>query len=212
MESGEGIFMVSVDKSEKDDACEEERNATAQAQLAVARPISTVPEIAQGYEEVYNRFINGKLIFDNKNGQRKEFLFSQFAATLDGEFDLSDLTYKDGNSTYNVNESLRIKVGYRTTQENDRKVTVWFTPRFLVENSNCQWKSLDWRSPMGLFWSYGNWGLEDFNYETVRQFDKISSKNLFALGADSATAMTPGSTRALVGGGVRAGSLFLPKF
>jgi hypothetical protein len=182
-----------------------------QTPLTVARPISTVPEIARGYEEVYRRFINGKLIFDNNEGQRKEFSFSQFATTLDGEFDLRGLTYKYDGNTYNVSDYLRIKVGYRTTQENDDKVTCWFTPRFLLENSNSRWKSLDWKSPLGIFWSYGNWGLEDFDYLTKSQFDEISSKNLSDCVDDGGLPMVAAASLGAGWWGTRV-EKFYPKF
>lgn len=138
------------------------------------------PTFAREYEEIYQRFMNGKLIFDNGTGQRKEFEFSQFA-DLDGEFNLKGLTYAYDGAIYTVSDYLRIKLGIRSVQENDRKVTVWLTPKFMVDKKSNQWKALPWSSDVGIFWSYGNWDLENFDYLVTMGFTDISSQNLFKL-------------------------------
>ncbi len=147
----------------------------------VARPIA-VPEFARGYESIYNRFINGKLIFDNGEGQRKDFSFSQFADTLTGEFDLRGLKYKYEGNMRDVNEYLRIKVGVRTTKENEEKTTIWFTPKFMVDRlTSHPWKGVNWSSDVGIFWSWGTYEIGDFAYLTTTSFDEISSQNLLKL-------------------------------
>lgn len=76
---------------------------------------TSIPEIALGYEEDYLHFINGKLIYrpdpDSDIGSI-EFPFSQFADTLEGEFNLYELTFTDTldkNKIKNVDQYLRIK-------------------------------------------------------------------------------------------------------
>ncbi len=167
----------------------------ARALTVIQSGVLDAPEFARGYEAIYNRFINGKLLFDNGEGQRKEFSFNAFADTLTGEFDLSGLRYEYENQMYDVNQYLRIKVGVRTTKENEEKTTIWFTPKFMVDRlTSHPWKDIAWSSDVGVFWSYGQWDLRDFAYLTRLAFDEISSQNLLKL---------YGARRLGPGGGVR---------
>jgi hypothetical protein len=164
-----------------------------------------MPAIARGYEAIYQRFINGKLIYKpdpNSDAGKREFPFSQFANTLEGEINLSGLTFKDyydNNKIKDVDDFLRIKLGYRKVKENDEKTTVWIVPKFVVEDSlnnrtvgglfsNITGKKSvaehyrsimsNWSSEIGIFWTWGNHDLAWCDHVLNKHVDKILSKNL----------------------------------
>lgn len=149
---------------------------------------SHVPDIAWGYEEIYLRFINGKLIYkpnkDNNIG-RIELPFSDLPNPLDGTFDLSNCG--------DIGRYLNINIGYQKEkkEENKNKVEVWIVPRFVIEkNQASSAKYLapimdEFTSPIGIFWTWGGWDQSDekmswYDYLTVQDFDELSNgENLF---------------------------------
>ena len=187
-----------------------------QRQITLSRPIEKpIPEIARGYEEIYRRFMGGRLVFKpdpNSDDGKIEFPFSIFAQTLEGEFDLSRCIYtrkytetvdkkilgiKTGTEviqkteTINAYVNLSINIGYRKSKKpaNANKIEIWITPKFVMEKAlNTSAKHYGpimtadkWTSPVGILWTYGNWSDTDgdCDYLTNKQFDEISTKNLY---------------------------------
>lgn len=157
--------------------------------FSIERPMSTpIPEIARGYEDIYLRFIKGKLIYkpnkDNDVG-RIELPFSALSNPLEGMFDLS----RCGD----VGKYLSIATGYRKGQkaENKDKTEVWIVPKFVVErNQATTAKHLapimdKFTSPVGVFWTYGGWAnsaekMGWYDYLTVQNFEALSNgENLY---------------------------------
>ena len=171
-----------------------QREQEAERQLTVARQITqSIPEIARGYEEIYRRFLNGKLIYKpdpNSTTGQLEFPFSSLSNPLEGTFDLSRC---GDTGTY-----LSIATGYRKTKlaANKDKVEIWITPKFVMEKAlNTSAKHYGpimtadkWTSPVGILWTYGNWSETDGDcgYLTNKQFDEISTKNLYENWCESA--------------------------
>lgn len=56
-------------------------------------PSSSIPEVALGYEEIYSRFINGKLIYQpnpNSDEGKIEMKIKDLSDPLNGTFNLSE--------------------------------------------------------------------------------------------------------------------------
>jgi hypothetical protein len=49
----------------------------------------------------------------------------------------------------------------------------------VVDNSNSAFKSIQWSSDVGIFWTWGQYVLSGFDYLTNKQFEDISSENLY---------------------------------
>lgn len=155
------------------------------------------PAIARGYEAIYDRFINGRLVYKGPAGERSFLISDIINSSLEGEFNLSGLTYKNHeNKIVPVANDLRIKVGYRKEKESESKLTVWITPKFLIQSGITASPGIlikrisgpaahyseimaNWSSPVGIFWTWGNYDVSDFGYLTTMQFDEISTKNLY---------------------------------
>ena len=128
--------------------------------MEVEKPFSDIPEVAKGYEDIYSRFLKGKLIYrpDPRSDEGKiELLIRNLKNPLEGTFDISQ--YGDSG------EYLSIATGYRKekNKENASKLEIWITPRFLIEKNlegNAgHFKPImpDWSkdAPIGLFWNWG---------------------------------------------------------
>jgi len=145
-----------------------------------------VPSVAQGHEDVYQRFLNGRLIYkpnqDNDLG-KIELRIADLANPLEGTFDLS----RCGNTS----QYLSISTGYRKGKkaENANKVEIWFTPRFLVEKEingsarhfevifSANWSTA---APVGIFWTWGGWdNLTYMDHLTTQCMDEVSNNNLY---------------------------------
>jgi hypothetical protein len=90
----------------------------------------SIPDIAIGFEEIYLRFLNGKLIYKpNRDNDlwRKEFPIASLANPLEGTFDISRCGYS-GNY-------LQISTGFRKSVNpaNRDKVEVWIVPQFVLQ-------------------------------------------------------------------------------
>lgn len=115
-----------------------------------------IPEIARGYEAIYQQFLSGKLIYKpdpNSDAGRVELRIEDLRNPLEGTFDLS----RCGDAS----KRLSISTGYRKriNPENARKVEAWLTPRFVVEKdvtgtapaSHYRGIMKDWTAPIEIF-------------------------------------------------------------
>lgn len=98
------------------------------ASASIPRPLDiAIPEVARGYEDIYRRFLGGKLIYtDPSSKAKKELPIRALANPLEGTFDLSGC---GDTGTY-----LSISTGYRKAQkaENASKVEIWLATWVLV--------------------------------------------------------------------------------
>ncbi len=157
----------------------------------VTRSIPTepaIPDIARGYEDIYLRFLNGKLIYRPTEGSdvgKIELLIKDIMNpnTLEGTFDLS----RCGDT----GQYLSINTGYRKRKNpaNKDKVEIWFCPRFLIEkelNSTAghfrdimtvtRWPQ---SAPIGVFWTWGSWDVKYYDYLTTNTYDQLGNNNLY---------------------------------
>lgn len=146
--------------------------------------LSIIPEIARGHEDVYIRFLSGKLIYKpdpNSDNGRIELPIRALTNPLEGTFDLSQCG--------DTGQSLSIATGYRKAKktENANKIEIWLTPRFLVER-NLTTTAAHFRpimsawnektAPVGILWNLGSWELDLFDYVTT-SFDQLSDEHLY---------------------------------
>jgi energy-coupling factor transporter ATP-binding protein EcfA2 len=158
--------------------------------FAVSRTIKDeILDVCRGYEEVFQRFLNGKLIYRPTAGSdvgKIELSIRSLANPLDGTFDLS----RCGNA----GQYLSISTGYRKAKiaANADKIEVWVVPKFVVKKDiatlPCYLEILsEWKTdaPFGVFWTYGNWNsMGDSWCYSFKTPSKISSHNLFYLWRD----------------------------
>lgn len=149
------------------------------------KPTLIIPLIAKGYEQVYKRFLNGRLIYKpnpNSDDGRIELRISDLVNPLEGTFDLS----KCGN----VGTFFSISTGYRKGKkaENAIKVEIWLTPRFLIEKElnttaghfkdifPAKWAE---EAPVGIFWNSGGQNeLTRMDYITNQDLESLSCSKL----------------------------------
>jgi V8-like Glu-specific endopeptidase len=114
--------------------------------------------ITCGHEKIYQRFLNGALIYtDPESGNKVTLPIRDLSDPLEGRFDLSQCG--------DTEQYLSIATGYRKGKrpENEDKVEIWLAPRFLIErelNTTAEhFKPImsDWRqeAPVGMFWTWG---------------------------------------------------------
>jgi len=144
-----------------------------------------VPPIAQGYEAIYQRFLNGKLIYRPNEGSdvgKIELPISALQNPLEGKFDLSQCG--------DAGKYLSISTGYRKWKkvENANKAEIWIAPRFLIEkelNTTAaylqkiygKWNA---KAPVGIFWTMGTWdNLSYLDSLTTENMDELSNDNLY---------------------------------
>jgi len=180
---------ISKDETKGDDKNptikqEEKPSPISNASGVVNRPVVSdivIPEIAKGYEEIYRRFVMGKLIYkpdSNSDKGRIELPIRALANPLEGTFDLSQC----GDS----GKYLSISTGYRKGKkaENEDKVEVWLAPRFLIEKNRAGsashfkpimsgWSAAS--APVGIFWTWGESDdLTDYHHLTEDSIDSLS--------------------------------------
>ncbi len=144
------------------------------------------PEIARGYEAIYQQFLSGKLIYKpdpNSDAGRIELWIADLRNPLEGTFDLS----RCGDAS----KRLSISTGYRKriNLENARKVEIWLTPRFVVEKdvtgtapaSHYRGIMKGWTAPIGIFWDWGGDDLKYYDYLITQSPKHISDKDLYYL-------------------------------
>lgn len=121
-----------------------------------------IPEIAIGHEEIYQRFLMGRLMYKpdpfSDVGQ-KEFRIGSLTNPLSGVFDISGC----GDSA----QYLQISTGYRTTVNsvNVNKVEVWILPQFLIQrdprarkfNDSLQILEEHRDKPFAILFTWGGW-------------------------------------------------------
>lgn len=156
----------------------------------IERPIRIIPEVALGYEAIYERFLRGVLVYRPQEGSdegRIEMRIADLANPLGSTFDLSRC---GDTGTY-----LSIATGYRRvhTPSNRGKVEIWFTPKFLVDKEMARlapshhmrtilgsWDAA--RAPVGIFWTWGGWNASDqmvyCDYLTTEASDVLGTENL----------------------------------
>ncbi len=155
------------------------------AVAAIERPLASrsdvvIPDIARGHEEVYHRFLKGKLIYKpdpNSDAGRREFPIAALANPLEGTFDLSGCG--------DVAQHLSISTGFRkgVNPANKNKVEVWIVPRFVIDKDPvaqayarelAEIGALSGK-PFDVFFNWGGW-------DNVSRFwvAPASADNLFA--------------------------------
>lgn len=149
-----------------------------------------IPEIARGYEDIYQRFLKGVLVYRPTEGSdvgKIEMPIAALANPLEGSFDLS--------LCGDAGQHLSIATGYRKAKNplNSSKVEIWLTPRFLIEKELAttakhytpiigSWANAT--APVGMFFNWGNWDdLGWFDYLTSMQIEQIDNQNLLNLHA-----------------------------
>ncbi len=159
--------------------------------LGVSRLVGSdvvIPEVARGYEEVYLRFIKGKLVYrpdDASDIEKIEMPIAALVNPLEGTFDLS----KCGDT----GKYLSIATGYRKTKkvENKSKLEIWLSPYFLIAKELATtaghykaimglWDST--KAPLGMFFNWGEWdNLDWYDSLTTNSISEIQNKNLLTL-------------------------------
>jgi len=161
-----------------------------QCRLYIAQPsYEAGPSMSiatHGYEAIYERFLNGVLIYrPNRDGSdigTVALPIKELKDPMDGTFDLS----RCGDS----GKYLIISTGYRKEKkpENTMKLEIWIAPRFLIEKElssmAAHFKPImkNWTQevPVGIFW---NWGderrMNRYDYLTTMDMDNLSKINLY---------------------------------
>jgi hypothetical protein len=145
-----------------------------------------IPEVARGYEAIYQRFLKGVLIYrpygDGNDTGRINLPIAALGNPLEGVFDLSGCG--------DAGEYLSIATGYRKGKkaENANKVEIWLAPRFLIERNlkatsgHFQEIMGGWdgaAAPVGIFWTWGGWdNLGYYDYLTTNNMETLGSENL----------------------------------
>jgi len=145
------------------------------------KPFNHYPAVAEGYEDIYDRFLNGKLIYKpnpNSDEGKVELRIADLEDPLNGTFDLSHCG--------NTGKYLSISTGYRKGKkpENEGKVEIWFAPRFLIEKelngAAAHFKKImgNWKqeAPVGMFWTWG--GSDDMSYGNYDYLTNEGMENL----------------------------------
>ena len=147
---------------------------------------AVIPEIVRGYEDIYERFLKGVLVYRPTEGSdvgKIELPIAALTNPLESTFDLS--------SCGDTGQRLSIATGYRKGQisSNANKTEVWISPRFLIEKnlegSASHFKDImgAWdakKAPVGLFFTWGGYDtLSRYDYITTQDYDILSSENLY---------------------------------
>jgi hypothetical protein len=154
--------------------------------LVIPQVAIPIPLVAKGYEAIYQRFLNGVLIYRPQPGNdagRIDMRIHDLANPLEGTFDLSRCGCADKESS--------ISTGYRkrVNPANAGKVEIWIAPRFLIEKELATtagyFKTIagNWwaaTATIGIFWNSGSWAeMSCYDYLTSQDPDNISNNNLY---------------------------------
>jgi hypothetical protein len=159
--------------------------------MLASKIFRTFPPIARGHEEIYQRFLKGVLVYRPVEGSDDGMVklpISGLENPLEGTFDLSQCG--------DTGQYLSISTGYRKKKkaENENKVEIWFSPRFLVENElNTTAKHFQvvysaWKenATVGIFWTVGNWDdLSKYYYLITQNMDELSANNIMEKNANA---------------------------
>jgi serine/threonine protein kinase len=141
-----------------------------------------IPLIAQGHEAIYQRFLNGALIYrptERSDAGMVRLPIRDLVNPLEGTFDLS----RCGDT----GDWLSIATGYKKGKkpESARKVEIWIALRFLIEkeldSTAGQFKDIMkyWkpRVPVGLLWTWGDDDVrrDNFDYLVSQDMGHISN-------------------------------------
>lgn len=144
--------------------------------------------MAPEYEEIYERFLKGVLIYrphEESDEGKIEMPIAELANPLEGTFDLS--------LCGDAGKYLSIATGYRKGKKNENayKVEVWLTPLFLIENelqgpaSHFTGIMGSWdarTAPFGAFFTWGGWNdLGYYDYVTHLSSADLSSNNFYEI-------------------------------
>lgn len=136
-------------------------------------------------EYIYRRFLKGVLVYRPNEGSdigRIDLPIASLVNPLEGTFDLSQCG--------DTGQCLSISTGYRKKKkaENEYKIEIWLTPRFLVEKEingsaqhyqgifPSQWPE---KAPIGIFWTWSEWdNMGWYDYLTTNTMDELGNDNL----------------------------------
>lgn len=151
------------------------------------------PEIARGYEAIYDRFMRGSLIYRPTAGSDVGKI----------ELSITDLLVRGDNSlerTFDLSRCgdagryLSISTGYRRAvkPENSRKWEIFITPKFLVERNAGKASHHysvvvgGWTSPISIIQNYGGWSdLSWYWHHGTLSENDLNAKNLYQICAES---------------------------
>lgn len=154
-----------------------------EAVVIISSVRSFIPELAEGHEEVYLRFLRGKLVYKpNKKNDigRKEFPIASLWDPLSGTFDIRGC----GDSAL----YLQISTGFRTRKElaNANIIEVWIVPQFVLQkdprakafNDFLQTQENHRNKPFAILFTWGGW--DDLSWHEVtgvcgNEFDALSA-------------------------------------
>jgi len=152
--------------------------------VSVSSPQLSIPPIAQGYEAIYQEFLNGTLIYtDPQSGNKITLPIRDLTNPLEGTFNLS----RCGDT----GKYLSISTGYRKRKkpENANKVEIWIAPRFLIEKElndmAAHFETImgNWKqeAQVGIFWTWGGWAADDpdMDYLTTKNMGDLSKNDLY---------------------------------
>lgn len=174
----------------------EEKGALAPpaAQSQVPRPLAEriqIPEIARGYEEVYEKFVRGRLTykpFPHSDAGRIDLPIRALVNPLEGEFDLS----RCGDYWKHLSFSTGYRKGIRPG--NAGKFELWIAPYFLIKRNLRTWFLFpgasahlnpameNWKpskAPLGLFYTWGEADIRQYDYLISNSFEQLSDNNLY---------------------------------
>ena len=170
------------------------------------KPFNHYPAVAEGYEDIYDRFLNGKLIYrPNRNSDegKVELRIADLADPLEGTFDLSRCGDTGG-------KYMSISTGYRKRKnpENATKFEIWIAPKFLIEKKLSTTAAhfedvmnywVQEKAQVGLFWNWGDWDdlrdhaeLIDQSMDELGNNQNLHEKRRMALSCLSEDAYWPG--------------------
>ncbi len=141
--------------------------------------------LKQQDEAVYQRFLKGVLVYrpDPKSDVGKiELKIADLKIPMEGTFDLSQCG--------DTEEHVTIATGYRKSEnaDNGDKITIWITPRFLIEKNlsgdASHFKSImsSWDAmcaPVGLFFNWDRFSLCQYDYANTENFDEFFKKDFY---------------------------------
>jgi hypothetical protein len=110
-------------------------------------------------DSFYEHFLNARLVYIFE-GKQVEVRFRGLSDPLDGAFDMS--VFGD-----DVAKRLRIYTGFKKENKNEDVSEVWICPFFFSRAPNFREINSEWRSPVGIFrtWGRDDIGVRNFDYE-----------------------------------------------
>jgi hypothetical protein len=149
----------------------------------------SIPLVACGYEAIYERFLNGSLIYrpsKKSDAGMMTLPIRELKNPLEGKFQL--FYCQKRNTTMAI--YLSISTGYRKRKNTDlHSIEIWVAPRFLIERElNTTAKHFNsimgnWKpeAEVGLFWTWSGWASDDHDMDhlTTENMDSLSKIDLY---------------------------------